>query len=809
MSGKDTKIPGKEIAMSGDDETTCGFPRPRKWKAKWIWAAIDGKETNVHYRFRKEFVLGEPAHGHQIYITADTRYQLYINAEFVGRGPPQSQPFLQYYDVRDVSRYLKQGVNCIAVIVNHVGNLPDTRGGLLLELVDAQHRTVLASDGEWRVRRAQAWQQDTYCSELNKTVPYQEFFDARKVSDGWNVRGFDASDWSHAVVLAGRISDRPPAVIPWSRLVSRDIPSMSADPVLPARIERIEESVDLVNRSRANDLAPGLSLVGRPVRYSKVVGAPSLCSGEGVTVVQSSRNHEDLDFDGLYSPAVVLDFGRIITARVRIHLHGVAGGMIDIGYAERLIDGHFNIAMECEFADRYIMKDGEQVFEPFSWRAFRFVKLRFRSCPEPIEVLSVKGIVSTYPYREKGVFSSSDETLNAVFEISRETVRLCSNEALMDTPWREQAQWLGDVALVTLPVVYACFGDTHLPGKFLRQAANNQHPTGMISNISNTVSHAWQSAIPDYSLWYVRALWNHYMYTGEPHWIHRFYPHVLRVLYAHLDYLNEHGLLEDMPYWVFIDWANVDRRGECAAYNAIFYGALEAVLEMSRFKNDVYVASLVEAVMTDIKASFQARLFSPERGCFADANIDGQLSSKISEHANMAAIRWGLCDEAAAQSIIAAFYQSDDGPPFTEAQPFFTAVVLDALERAGRVDLALRLIRDRWGERMIARGATSTYEEWYQNGSWRDGEFKGFLRSHSHAWSAYPACFLIRSLMGLEILEPGCRKVCLNPQRVSFDYAVTYPTPPGPITVTCRNGQVDGRVPDGVSVVTSNSDLAF
>jgi hypothetical protein len=794
------KIHGKEIVMSGEQTTIHGFPRSRKWKAKWIWAPVDGREKNVYYRFRKEHTLGEPAHAYRLYIAADTRYQLFINGELVGRGAPQSQPFFQYYDVHDVSRHMKQGVNCIAAIVNHVGNLRDTRGGLLLELVDNRLRTVLVSDADWRVRRAQAWQQDTYYASLNKAAPYQEFFDARKVPEGWNMPGFDARDWSRAIVIAGRISDRPPAVTPWSRLVPRDIPFMTADPVLPTRVEQIEESVDLINRSRPNDLAPGLSLVGRPVRYSKVDGAENMCSEEGVTVLENSRNHEDLDFDGLYSPAIVLDFGRVITARVRIHLQGVAGGMIDIGYAERLIDGHFNIAMECEFADRYLMKNGEQVFESFSWRAFRFLKLRFRSCSQPVKVFSVKGIVSTYPYHEKGAFSSNDDTLNAVFQISRETVRLCSNEFLMDTPWREQAQWLGDVALVTLPVVYACFGDTQLPGKFLRQAANNQHPTGLISNISNTVNHVWQSAIPDYSLWYVRALWNHYMYTGERLWIHRFYPHALRVIYAHLDYLNEHGLLEDMPYWVFIDWADVDRRGECTAYNAIFYGALEAILEMARFKNDVYVESLVEAVMSGIKASFQSRLFNPDLGCFADANIDGELSPKVSEHANVAAIRWGLCDKFATQSIIAALYESDDEPSFTEAQPFFTAVVLDALERAGRLDLALRLIRDRWGKRMVTKGATSTYEEWYQNGSWRDGEFKGFLRSHSHAWSAYPACFLIRSLMGLEILEPGCRKVRLNPQKVPFDYAVAYPTPLGQITVVSKNGQVDSSVPDGVTV---------
>ncbi len=781
------------------------FPKSRRWKAKWIWAPGDAQRKNSYYYFRREFRLDAPAHGHRLYIAADTRYQLFINGQFVGRGAPQSQPFFQYYDEYVLDKNLKTGENCVAIIVNYVGNLPDTRGGLLSEMVDADGGTVLATDHDWRVTRSEAWQEDTYFFVSNKTTPYQEFFDARKAPQGWTGVGFDDHNWPEATVISVP-SDRPPAVSPWTRLVPRDIPFMTADPMLPVHIEKVEESLDLLNRSRLNDLAPGLSMVGTPVRYSWIEDAENLCHEDGVTIVQSSLNHLDLDFDGMYAPAIVLDFGRVITARARIELDGISGGIVDIGYAERLIDGHFNIAMECEFADRYITTDGAQVFESFTWKSFRYLKLRFRSCFEPVTVHSVKGIVSTYPYEERGAFSSDDETLNAVFDISRETVRLCSNEFLMDTPWREQAQWLGDVSLVTLPSIYACFGDTRLPGKFLRQAASNQHPTGMISNVSNIVNHRWQGAIPDYSLWWIQGLWNHYMYTGETRWINQFYPQALRVIYAHMDYINEHGLVEDMPYRIFIDWADVEKRGECTAYNAIFHGALETISKMARFKEDAYTLKFADEVMDAIKASFKKRLFDPERGCFADANIDGQLSDKVSEHGNFLAINWGLCDAQTAAQIISAFYEEKSITGFTEAQPFFASVVLRALDRSGRFDLALQFIRERWGKRMVGKGATSTYEEWYQNGSWRSGGFSGFLRSNSHAWSACPAEFLIRNLMGLEIVEPGCGKLRLQPRETSFDYNVIYPTPRGPVNVKRESGEIRIDVPRNVEVLESNTD---
>jgi len=782
--------------------------RNRKWLAKWIWSHKSNEEFNVYYYFRRRFSLSTDNKGQRLFIAADTRYQLFLNGEFVGNGAPQSQPFFQYYDEYDLSDgCLRSGTNCIAVVVNYVGNLIGTRGGLLLELVDSENRVLVSSDAAWRVARAKAWQQNTYLVRSNQAAPYQEFFDARQELEGWRNAEYDDTGWPFSSIIDGRTSTRPPAAGPWSRLVARDIPFMTREPILPRRVERLEESLDLNNRSRSHDLAPGLSMVGVPIQYARLDQADNLCGEKGSTIVRSSLDHLDMVFDGIYAPAVVLDFGKIITARFRISLRGVAGSMVDIGYAERLIDGYFNIAMECEFADRYIMKDGEQTYESFTWKSFRYLKLRFRSCGEPVIVHSVQGVVSTYPYEERGHFSSDDAALNAVFNISRATIRLCSNEFLMDTPWREQAQWLGDIALVTVPAIHSCFGDTALTRKFLMQAGQNQHPTGMISNVSNAVNMDWLGSIPDYSLWWIQGLLGQYLYTGDEELLHRLYPQALRVLDAHLDYLNDDMLIEDMPYWVFVDWADIDRRGICSAYNAIFYGVLQCLRELALFKGDSYTTGLIQKLRQGMLENFHEVLFDETRGCYADARVDDAFSKKISEHGNMAPIWAGLCAANVSRQLIGLVFETADSPRFTEAQPFFMAVVLGALDRAERFDLALDLIRTRWGKRMVAKGATSVYEEWYQNGSRRDGAFKGFLRSHSHAWSACPADVLIRNMLGVKILEPGCRKMRLKPKATDFDYRLVFPTPRGPITAVCADRKVELSLPDSIECVTEDTEL--
>jgi hypothetical protein len=60
---------------------------------------------------------------------------------------------------------------------------------------------------------------------------------------------------------------------------------------------------------------------------------------------------------------------------------------------------------------------------------------------------------------------------------------------------------VGDVAAVTLSGIYSCFGDTRLTGKFLKQSAANQLPSGLLRNVTNSDRNHFLAA--DYSLWWI------------------------------------------------------------------------------------------------------------------------------------------------------------------------------------------------------------------------------------------------------------------------------------------------------------------
>ncbi|MFW6260659.1 MAG: hypothetical protein ACOC6J_03665, partial [Spirochaetota bacterium] len=216
-----------------------------------------------------------------------------------------------------------------------------------------------------------------------------------------------------------------------------------------------------------------------------------------------------------------------------------------------------------------------------------------------------------------------------------------------------------------------------------------------------------------------------------------------------------------------------------------------------------------------IADSFGAVFWQQDEGLFCDAVDDpdgvdsggGRVpTGRYSEQTNAAAIVFGLASAEQSAAIVERLWAGGDrflagtNNGVTEANPFFTSVVLKALSAAGRTDLALEVIRDRWGGRMVDAGSSSTHEEWSIHGSWRRGdELTPIMRTLSHAWSAFPARWLIEYLAGIEIVEPGCRTVRVRPVAAAFDYDVIFPTPRGEIAVSRRDGEIEVRVPDSMT----------
>jgi len=94
------------------------------WQSQWLSAVESKTDTNIWQVFRKNIDLFATPLTAIARIAVDSKYWLWINSEMVvyegglKRGP---NPNDTYFDVVDVSRFLKKGTNTLAILSYYWG----------------------------------------------------------------------------------------------------------------------------------------------------------------------------------------------------------------------------------------------------------------------------------------------------------------------------------------------------------------------------------------------------------------------------------------------------------------------------------------------------------------------------------------------------------------------------------------------------------------------------------------------------------------------------------------------------------------
>jgi hypothetical protein len=686
------------------------------------------------------------------------------------------------------------GVNQLAVLVHFVGREAGESPHLLAE-VTAEGRVLAATGPHWHAQESSAWLGDAWEFRMNWFDPYQEWYDSRQDPADWQVQFARELGWKDPQVLT-------PFTAEW---YLNPLPVLERSALAPDSIGRIDECLELENRCRPNDLSIALSMPGTALTHCWAEGLETLLASppSGSARLGAHRPPNPEAGAARYNPAVVFDFGQIRNGCLELEVSGPRGAMIDLGFTERLIDGWFNNSLEGQFAARLVLRGGRQIFRTFSWRAQRYVKLRLRGCDSGIELHRIVLQAETAPAPRLDRFASPDRELTAIYRLCTATLQLCTHEQIVDTPWREQGQWLGDVAAVTAGGLIWATGGEAWVRKWHWESARSLRPDGWLSNVTSGAPARGLIArpIPDYSFWWVIASAEYWLFSGEHTLIDDALPVTESILRAAQRFAGPDGLLHEVTGWVFLDWAPVDKQGTCACLNALYAKALRAGAALAEAGGRPDLKAQWDAAYAQMRDSFTGRFWEEARGCLVDAVHGGRLSPAISEHTHAAALWAQLLGPAEAQSVIQTIFERKNVAA-TETQPFFTRVVLEALTDCGRFDLAEQILRARWGQRFVAAGLTTAPEEWSPNGSWRSGEFSGILRSLSHGWSAFPAEFLLRGLAGLRILEPGARRICLRPQRVAWDYRLELVLPHGTVAISHHQGRVTVTVPPEIELVS-------
>jgi alpha-L-rhamnosidase len=775
---------------------------------------------NRWFMFRRNFELDGTPISAPISITADGRYILYVNGTEVGRGPVRCSPLFQRYDTYDIAPFLVAGTNVIAVLVHTYG--VDTafyegtkglwrpvfgEGGLWVQgdITTANGNQTLDSDTTWRCVESHAWAQAV--PRINHGLGFIECLDGNALPHNWTILGFGDGNWDNVRELSAG-GGGPEAffggltVRPFPTLLPRGIPFMENHLVAATRV--------VWTKGQISD--PSLPLHKR-LYDEKLIKLPADSINDEAGLLVAAGANVRVTTSGTTHTSVLLDFGKIITGRPRIAFTAKGGEMIEIACSEYL-PGEWDEAGPAEDARitrrpvlgldahmcRYIARPGDQVFERFEWCAIRWMQVTVRDADTGITITCLGAITENYPVETRGSFSSSDPFLNQLWDVGAYTLRQCMQDAWIDCPSREQRQWLGDATVESL-VGWAAFGPsiTPLNAKFLIQAAESQRPDGLTQMYAPGDHHTDALLIPDWTLQWILNAHEHYRHTGDLNTIEQIMPAIQKALAWFKRLTDDTGLLADMPYWHFMDWAGVGRHGYAATLNAQLVGTYEAAASLCDALGMARAARGYRARSLKAAAALHAHHWDAARGVYVDCVDPVTLDQepRVSQHGNAAIALWADMPSARMATALDRITDADRltftaAPPIAPtgetldeqdgvvlANTFYSHFVYEALAKHGRLADAIALMRARFGP-MLARGGTTLWESFEPTASL------------CHAFSASPTWQLSRHVLGVYPVEPGYKVIGVCPDLAGLDHAEgVFPTPVGDVRVclrTCEGG---------------------
>jgi len=492
---------------------------------------------------------------------------------------------------------------------------------------------------------------------------------------------------------------------------------------------------------------------------------------------------------------LIIDFGRELSGFIKFDIDAPPRTILDLYFFESMHDDTIEDTDGLNNTLRYKTKEGRQTYHSFIRRGFRYVMITIRNLTSPMKFYSIKTYLSTFPVAEVGTFHSSDYLLNRIWEISRDTERLCMEDTYVDCPAYEQTFWVGDARNEAL-INYYTFGAYQLSKRCLKFV-----PKSLYRSVipESQVPSGWQNILTAWTLFWMSACKEYYEFSGDMEFIKEIDPYLIRTVKNFEKFINKDGLLE-ITAWNMLDWAPMDTpdMGVVTHQNALLVKALKDTAYISELLDKKEDKKYLLDLANSLKEAINKHLWDDRKKAYIDSiHRDGKRSEVISQQTNTIIY---LCDCAENErKKLLEEYLLDPPADFVKiGSPFMSFFFFEALVKLGRIDKILEDIRKNWGI-MLDYGATTCWET-----------FIGFqkdrpTRSYCHAWSSAPGYFLGAYILGVRPLEPGFKKILIQPQLCGLKWIKgTIPTPNGKVEVNCKEEDthldVKVGIPKGVTV---------
>lgn len=734
-----------------------------KLDQSFVWAA-EGTATNqsVHVGFRRSFELASAPAQAQLNLFAYTRYQLFVNGEYVGRGPNRFENRRPEYDSWDIASRLHAGSNVIAVLVHRdwPGKSSGGFGRTLsrirrhepgftaqLELADGGKKTIINTDESWRAFVESGFGhplQDSYAS-----IP--ENYDAQKSPGDWKALDFD----DHYLPSAKKLDTANREI--WPVLSPRTIPLL--------REKDVEFSIQ----------------------------------PETAATVLTNGNQWNFTCRQIVQAYWVLD------------LDADAGTKLLV--TPQLPEGKHAASSV------YVCRAGKQRWIGSDTFAFNALSVRVESGKATL--LKARLVEVIYPFERIGSFSSSDPMLDKVWNLTARSLELLSEDAYTDCADRERSEWMDcDPPMYDATRVMEAgtstngakiWSDPRLLKNMLRRVALTQEPDGMLRARTCSELIDIHTRMEDRACDWVEGLRKYYEATGDKELIRELWPECEKLLQWFADRSTTNGLVRAREW---IAWDNPMSYATCegAANNAFIQRAFSDAGWLAREIGNKNAAAKWNSAAEKLKDDFNRRLWDENVGAYCSAvgtpellpgdrmfkksitlkTVDGRTEPTL--HANMFALDQGLVPPERRDRVVQWILQHDIQVSKVMAHYYYFKM-LYALDRTNCDQIVLDCIRRGW-QGMIESPWQTTWE----------GLGSG---SKVHCYGIVPGYILSTYVLGVRRDEPVWKKqIIIEPHLADLTHAEgVVVTEFGPVPIEWKNS--DGAlyfkvtVPEKIEAILS------
>jgi hypothetical protein len=480
---------------------------------------------------------------------------------------------------------------------------------------------------------------------------------------------------------------------------------------------------------------------------------------------------------------LMLDRKTLTTAYPLLTVSGGKGAHIRLTYSEALYDKNLHKGDRDDVGDRTahgladsFLPDGgpHRSFEPLWWRTWRYLDLDIQTGDEPLQLESLTASFTAYPFEERATFKSPDAQLDDIWKISWRTARLDAHETYMDTPYYEQLQYAGDTRIQAL-ISYAVAGDDRLARQALQAFNLSRMPEGITRS---RYPSSLPQTIPTFSLLWIGMVHDYWMYRPDAEPARASIEGSRTVLDWFAAHEQPDGLLNELPWWSFVDWVSsgtiptYDAHGESCMTTLEYLGALNDAADLEKALGDPLLATRYQSRAAHIRSGLFGKCWSASRGLVAD-NPD---LKNFNQQANILGVLYDVVPKDRQKEVLRRMLGIDPGTApdgVLSASYYFRYYLARALDHAGLADEYLRSL-DPWRKLLPLHFST-----------WP--EIPGNTRSDSHAWTAHPIYDLLTLVAGIEPASPGFASVRIAPHMGALpSLTATYPHPQGAIKVDYR-----------------------